>query len=175
MPALADCAKATDEAYQCAKNDGRGWRCPKVVMDGKTLCEYHWYRLKNRRELIAEEKVSRRAATRGEREGSEWGTRGEREGNEKGARGEHMLKGWLHRPRSSEIPSSPPAPIIIKVVAGTVVQVAMNDGREPKARKEIGKRGKPLKDGMPALADCEKAPDASCQCVKNDGRGWRCS
>ena len=65
MPALADCAKATDEAYQCAKNDGRGWRCPKVVMDGKTLCQYHWYRLKNRRELIAEEKVSRRAATRG--------------------------------------------------------------------------------------------------------------
>eukprot|EP00240_Pyramimonas_obovata_P001307 CAMPEP_0118930034 /NCGR_PEP_ID=MMETSP1169-20130426/6855_1 /TAXON_ID=36882 /ORGANISM="Pyramimonas obovata, Strain CCMP722" /LENGTH=468 /DNA_ID=CAMNT_0006872329 /DNA_START=179 /DNA_END=1583 /DNA_ORIENTATION=+ len=109
MPALADCAKAPDESCQCTKNDGRGWRCPKVIMEGKTLCDYHWYRLKNRRELIAEEKV------------------------------------------------------------------ANSDGREPKARKEIGKRGKPLKDGMPALADCEKAMDKSEQCVKSDGRGWRCS
>ncbi|KAL2938958.1 Lysine-specific demethylase JMJ25 [Bienertia sinuspersici] len=49
-------AAAEDEA-RCKRTDGRGWRCKRRVMDGKTLCEIHYEqgRLRQMRITVPEE------------------------------------------------------------------------------------------------------------------------
>ncbi|CAO2842744.1 unnamed protein product, partial [Amaranthus hypochondriacus] len=57
MSRVSEVAVTVEEELRCKRTDGRGWRCKRRVLEGKTLCEIHYEqgRLRQQRITVPDE------------------------------------------------------------------------------------------------------------------------